>query len=105
MSIKGFDDLSNALKELSKNAEELGNAKSASLTEILSPDFIDQNTEFSTADEFFEASGLDVSSQEAFEAVPENELDAFVQSKTKFNSWREMLNAAGALWAQRKLGL
>ena len=105
MSVNGFDDLSKRLNELSKNVEELGNTESASLTEILTPEFIDQNTNFSTAEELFEASGFDVASQEAFEAIPENELDAFVESTTNFSSWREMLNAAGSLWAQRKLGL
>lgn len=105
MPIKGFDDLSKKLDQLANNAKDLGNTKSASLKDILTPEFISQHTKFASADEFFEASGFDVSTQAAFEAIPEDQLDAFVRSVSSFGSWREMLNLAGAAWAKRKLGL
>ncbi|MCC5865937.1 MAG: hypothetical protein JJU31_12505 [Wenzhouxiangella sp.] len=105
MSVKGFDGLRKNLNQLSKNAANMEGTKSASLTEILTPEFMAQHTKYANAEEFFEASGFDVSNQESFESIPENELDAFVSSATSFGSWREMLNSAGVLWAQRKLGL
>lgn len=105
MPAKGFDDLSKKLNRLANNARDLGNTKSASLTDILTPEFIAQHTKFSSADELFEASGFDVSSQTAFEAIPEDQLDTFISSVSSFSSWREMLNSAGAAWAKRKLGL
>lgn len=104
MQIKGLDSLNKKLNQLADNAKELGNTKSASLTEILSPDFIAQHTKFSNAEDFFKASGFDVSDQAAFEAIPEEQLNAFVASVSSFKSWREMLNSAGAIWAKRKLG-
>jgi len=105
MPIKGLDDLSKTLGKLADNAKELSNTKSASLTEILTPEFISQHTKFASADELFEASGFDVSSQATFETIPEDQLDAFIGSISSFASWREMLNSAGAAWAKRKLSL
>lgn len=105
MSVKGFDDVRKKINNLSKNVAEMEQTKSASLTEILMPEFMAQHTDYATAEEFFEASGFDVSNQKAFESIPEEQLDAFVTSASSFTSWREMLNAAGSLWAQRKLGL
>jgi hypothetical protein len=104
MPIKGLDDLSKKLERLASNAKSLGDTKSASLTDILTPEFICAHTKFDSADEFFEASGFDLSSQASFEAIPEDQLDAFVSSASSFGSWREMLNSAGAAWTKRKLG-
>ena len=104
MGIKGLDDLSKKLDQLANNARDLGNTSSASLTDILTPEFLSRHTRFANADEFFEASGFDVSDQAAFEAIPEDKFDAFVRSVSSFSSWREMLNSAGAEWAKRKLG-
>lgn len=105
MPINGLNDLSKKLDQLANNAEDLGNTKSASVTDILTPEFVAQHTRFANANEFFEASGFDVSSQSAFEAIPEGELDTFVSSVSSFGSWRDMLNTAGTAWAKRKLGL
>ncbi len=105
MSLIGFDELSKKLNQLAQNAQELGETKSASLTEILSPEFMSQHTRFANVGELFEAGGFDASSQSAFEAIPQDQLDAFVRSESSFDSWKEMLNTAGAAWAKGKLGL
>jgi hypothetical protein len=105
MSISGFDEFSKKLNQLAQNAEELGNTKSASLTEILSSEFISQHTRFANVGDLLEAGGFDASTQSAFEAIPQDQLDAFINSESPFSSWKEMLNTAGAAWAKRKLGL
>ncbi len=105
MKITGLDNLSKRLNQLTENAKELGNTKSASLNEILTPDFISKHTKFSNANEFFEASGFSVSDQNSFEAIPEEKLNIFVSSVSSFSTWREMLNTAGAAWGKPKLGL
>lgn len=104
MTIKGLDDLSKKLDKLAKNAERLGNTKSASLNDILTPEFVAKHTRFASASDFFGAGGFDASSQATFEAIPEGQLDAFIRSESSFASWREMLNTAAAAWATRKLG-
>jgi hypothetical protein len=105
IKITGLDELSKKLDELAKNAEKLSETKSASMTDILTPEFVSSCTNFANAEELFNASGFDVSSQAAFEAIPEGKLDAFIASVSKYSSWREMLNAAGAEWAKRQLGI
>ena len=105
MQTKGFGNLSKRLNQLSENLRDLGETKSASLTEILNPAFIAQHTKFADANEFFEASGFDISSQSSFESIPVDKLDAFVCSVSAFGSWKAMLSAAGAAWAKQKLGL
>jgi hypothetical protein len=104
LKITGLEELGKKLDELSKNAEELSQTKSAKMGEILSPEFISKYTRFASADEFFSGGGFDVSSQEAFEAIEEEKLDAFIRSESSFTSWRELLNTAGAEWAKRKMG-
>lgn len=105
MSTKGFSDLSRKLGQLADNARALGEAKSASLTDILTPQFISNHTRFQGAEEFFGASGFKIESQADFEAISEEKFDDFVRSVSSFTSWREMLNTAGAAWAKKKLGL
>jgi hypothetical protein len=105
MEIKGLSDLRKKLDTLASNAKDLGNTKSASLTDILTAEFIARHTKFANADELFADSGFDVSGHAAFEAIPEDKLDTFINSVSSFGSWREMLNSAGAAWAKRKLGL
>lgn len=104
MSVKGLDGLSKKLGQLANNAKELSNTTSVSLTDVLTPEFVAQHTKFADASELFEASGFDMSSQSALEALPERELDKFISSVSPFGTWREMINAAGTAWAKRKLG-
>lgn len=105
MSTNGFNELSKKLNQLAQNVENLSNTTSASLTDILTPAFISQHTKFSNLGELFEAGEFDVSSQAAFEAIDENELDAFIQVQSSFSSWKEMLSTAGTTWTRKKLGL
>jgi len=105
MKIEGLDELSKKLDKLAKNAEGLDGSHTVSMTDILTPGFISEHTRFANADELFEASGFKCHSQEAFEAIPEAELDKFIQSESSFSSWQEMLGAAGREWAIGKLGL
>ncbi len=105
MTVKGFDKFSKKLDELSNNANKLSETKSASMGEILTPEFVSRHTRFSNIDELFKAGGFGAESQAQFEAIPEDQLDAFIRTESPYQSWREMLNAAGAEWAKRKLGL
>jgi hypothetical protein len=105
MSVKGFDELSKRLQQLSQGAKDLSETKSATMGEIFTPDFVSKNTRFANIDELFAAGGFNVSNPAEFEAIPQDKLDAFIRAESSFNSWREVLNAAGAEWAKRKMGL
>lgn len=105
MTIKGLDELSKKLDKLAKNAEELDGTHNVSLTDVLTSGFISEHTRFANLDELFEAGGFKFNTQEEFEAIPEDELDRFIQSESSFDSWQDMLGAAGQTWAAKKLGL
>lgn len=103
MPIKGLDELSKKAVISVRMQASLPKLNQASLTEILTPEFVSSHTTFGNADELFKASGFDVSSQASFEAIPEDKLDVFISSVSKFTSWRELLNAAGAEWSEAKV--
>jgi hypothetical protein len=50
------------------------------------------------------ASEFQLESNEDFDLIPEEELDEFVRSHTRFSNWREMLDKAGEEYVFRKLG-
>ena len=99
----GFDELSKKLDELKESAESIQGTQ-VPLGELLTPGFLAKHTRFLSEDELFEASGLSVQSTEDFEKIPDEEWDNFIQQNTPFASWSDMLSAAGAEWAQKKLG-
>ena len=69
------------------------------LDELLNSNFMRTYTQFQTAQEFVDAGSFDFSNPESIDS---NDLDTFVSSHTKFSSWQEMLNHAGAVWAQNQ---
>jgi hypothetical protein len=105
MKIQGLDELTKKLDTLAKSANDLDGTHNVSLTDVLTPSFVSKHTRFANADQLFEASGFNCDSQEAFEAVPVDELDAFIKSESSFDSWQDMLSSAGQEWALGKLGL
>lgn len=105
MKIEGLDGLSKKLDKLAKSAKGLDGTHTVSMTDILTSNFISEHTRFANANELFEASGFKCDSQEDFEAIPEDELDKFIQSESSFGSWKDMLGAAGRAWTIKKLGL
>lgn len=85
------------LKKLEKKLESVsGNVP---LEELLNSNFIKTYTQFQTAQEFADASSFDFSN---LESIDSNDLDIFVSEHTKFSSWQEMLNHAGAEWVQNQ---
>lgn len=75
------------------------------MKDLFPPDFMTRYTEFSSIEEFFFSSGLAVSSQQSFECIPREQLDSFVFSATKFNSWDEMVTEATDEWVLQHLDL
>lgn len=100
----GFDELTKRLDDLKENAESIHGAQ-VPLSELLTPAFLAKHTRFLSEDEMFEASGFEVQTAEDFERIPDQDWDNFIQQNTPFATWSDMLSAAGAEWAQKKLGL
>lgn len=107
MSVKfkksGFDELSKQLKQMERKAKELNNLK-VDFKDMFTEKFMRENTSFSSLQEFADASGFDWSTTESFEAIPDDDMDKFVSSNSKFSSWSDMLNSAGTEFTARHLG-
>ena len=99
----GFDELSKKLENLQESAESIQGTQ-VPLSELLTPGFLAKHTRFLSEDEMFEASGFKVETAEDFEKIPDEEWDRFIEQNTPFTTWSDMLSAAGAEWAQKKLG-
>lgn len=106
MSIKitGLDELQRKLRALSERTEAIGGEHSVPIGDLLTPTFLAGCTLFNSADELFEKSGFKVETQADFEAIPDDDWEGFVRGNTSFASWKEMLQAAGARWAEDKIG-
>lgn len=84
-------------KELGKKLENASGK--VPLDELLNSNFMRTYTQFQTAQEFANTSSFDFSNPESIDS---NDLDIFVSEHTKFSSWQEMLNHAGAEWVQNQ---
>jgi hypothetical protein len=103
--IKGLEELAKRFDDLGQRAERLDGSHSVPIPELLTPLFLAGCSQFKSADEMFRASGFKIESAEDFMAIPESEWDAFVKKHTSFGGWQQMLEAAGAAWTQKQLGL
>lgn len=98
----GLDELSKKLDELKESAESIQGTQ-VSLDVLLTPGFLAKHTRFLSADEMLEASGFNVETAEDFEKIPYEEWNNFIEQNTPFATWSDMLSAAAAEWAQKKL--
>lgn len=103
--VTGFDKLEKQLKQMEKGAEELSKTKQVSFGELFTTSFMRKYTSFSTIDELFATGGFKVDSQEDFEAIPDDKLDKYIASSTKFKNWEDMLSEATSQYVAKKLGL
>lgn len=105
LEINGLDKAIKKIGDLADKAQSLEGERSVSMSEILTPSFIERYTSFSTVNEMIDASGFEVKNQEDFNAIPSDKWDIFISSISPFQSWGEMLSEAGKEWAANKLGL
>ncbi|MBC1564152.1 hypothetical protein [Listeria booriae] len=104
MNINGFDDLQKNLNKLQKNAEKLQGTTEISFDDLFSNDFMKSNTDYSDIYTFLSEGGFDISNSDAFNNTDEKTLDAYVKSKTNFDSWEDMKGTAGQEYALKQLG-
>lgn len=100
----GFDNISKRLNKMAKAAKEMDGEHSIPMSELFTKDFVSSNTKFNSIDEFFEASGFDCSSQEAFAAIPDDQMDAFVSANTNYETWSDFMGSAVKKYTAKKLG-
>jgi hypothetical protein len=103
IKITGLDELQRKLKELQHRAEALAGTHDVPMSQLLTSEFMLLNTDFESVESMFRASGYKIESQADLAPIPDEPWDAFVRSRTRFGSWREMLAAATKEYAERRL--
>lgn len=102
ITMTGFDDIMDDLKQLQKNAKKLSQKKSLTFGEIFTSRYMRSVTPYSSIDDFLSAGGFDASTQEKLDAIPKCELDAYVAANTKFKTWDDMIQDAAATYAEKQ---
>jgi hypothetical protein len=92
------------LEKLKEGLTKLKSTHEVCFDELFNVRFMTKYTEFVTIEDMFGASEFQLESNEDFDLIPEEELDEFVRSHTRFSNWREMLDKAGEEYVFRKLG-
>ena len=62
-------------------------------------------TDFSSFDEMLGASGFKAETPEDFAAIPDDQWDAFVATRTRFENWKDMREAGTREYVAGKLRL
>jgi hypothetical protein len=102
--IKGLKDVQKRLKEFERKAQEM-DGSDVPLTDIITDEFVQRCSNYSSLSDLIDASGYSVESQEDFAAIPDEKWDGFIREKTSYQSWEEMLNAAGQEYMKKHLQL
>ncbi len=72
------------LERIQQNAEKLNGTRQVQLKDLLTPQFMEQYTEFTSFEQMFEQSPFTVHSIDDFKAIPDEQWDAFIQMHTRF---------------------
>lgn len=101
--LDGFDELNKKLDEMQQAAEELEGENEVRLDELISDSFIRKHSTFQSFSDFSEQ---DIFKRyDSFEAIPQQELDDFIDQTTDFSSFNDLLENATVDYTRRRLGL
>lgn len=101
--MKGIEESIKKLRKLQENIEKVEGSRNYTIKELFNDEFMSQHTKSSNISDFFEASGFDFSSQEAFQNVDVDKLDKYISENSDFSSWNEMKSVAGKLIIQNQI--
>lgn len=105
IEVIGLDELTNEFEEMQRNAEEIGGENEIDIYELIDQDFINKYTEFKNIDDIFDSFRLGINSEEFTSIENSKEWNEYIRSKTKFDSWNDMLGEAIAIFFMRKVRL
>jgi hypothetical protein len=103
IKIKGLGEASRQLKDLGRRVQELEGTHEVPMKEVFSSDFMSKYTDFSSFNEMLDASGFKVQTSEDFAAIPDDQWDAFVSARTRFENWKEMREEGAREYIARRL--
>lgn len=102
---KGMDSLQKQLDGMIRKANALDGENKVKFSELFSGEFMRKNTSYNSINDFFDATGLKVDSQQDFDDLSEDVLDVKVQQLTKYKTWKDFAGEAAADYFTKKLGL
>ncbi|RDI70273.1 hypothetical protein [Halopelagius longus] len=100
MKYVGSDDTNEPMQEERRAVEaavsgEIGGlGGDVTLEDLFAEEWMREHTDAASIGAFVAESDFDVTDQESFEEIPDEEWDDHVAGNSQFGSWREMLNAA-----------
>jgi hypothetical protein len=104
MTFSGFDEFEKEMNKIANNAERLSKTPSVPYSKIFDSAFMRKHTKFSSFKKMMESSNFDCSTQEKFDSIPEEDLDKFIQSVSKYKSFENMFNAASEDYLIKEMG-
>lgn len=99
-SFNNFKDLEKAIKKKLEQA-----SGEVSVTELLTEGFMQTNTKYQDAKEFFDNVPFKAETQEEWDAIDSSVKDAYVSEVTNFDTWDQMIQKAGQEYFAKKLKL
>lgn len=103
IKITGLDEFRRKLERLSRNAHNVNGP--VAFDDLFPQEFMRRYTDFPTIQAMADASGFKIESQEDFQAIPDADWDAFVRSRTRFQTWQDMQAKAGEEYVVRRLNI
>lgn len=103
--VTGLDSLQKQFDGMIRKANALDGEHKVEFSKLFPEEFMRKHTDYSSINDFFDATGLKVDSQQDFDDLPEDELDVKVQQLTKYKTWKDFAGEAAADYFTKKLGL
>lgn len=89
--------------QLSKKLEKISEITEVSFNDLFNDKFLSACSSFTSLDDMFEKSGFKVESPEDFKNIPDKDWERFIVTNTKYESWLQMQQDAGAKYFQQQL--
>ena len=90
--IESYDNFEGKSNPIQKTAKDLEG--SILFTELFTSEFMRLYTQYESIEELLSSGGFEVNSEDDYEAIPDEDIDAHVAKTTNFRSWKEMLTEA-----------
>ncbi len=74
------------------------------LSDLFTTEFMRLYTQFESIEELLSFGGFEINSEEDYDAIPDEEIDAHIVNTTNFRSWKEMLTEATDTYLIEKSG-
>jgi hypothetical protein len=71
--------------------------------DLFDKSFMRKHTNYRTFEKFLQGGKFYITSQQDFEALPEEQMDKHVVKATRLGSWKEMIDFATDIYARRQM--